>query len=247
MLGWMLTSIATGQDVAAHLAEEAKYPTRTVPKAIFWSTACAYLVGWAVMLAIMAVFPEVVNDAPPKAHAYGAPALLLSTLVPQPLAFIILLLIVLLMKAQDTAQLLASTRFIWALARDSALPFSHFFRHLSISRLPVRATYSVCLVVCLSLMLIATDRAIATSLMLQGCGASIILAYSIPVVCYLTCEKGALDVDGRNEWTLRNWSKPAAWVGTAYVSLIIIFMSCPNDWPVTASESVTQSIPPKMY
>jgi amino acid transporter len=55
LLGWVLTSIATGQDVAAHLAEEAKYPTKSVPMGVFWGTAFSYLIGWIVMLCIMAV------------------------------------------------------------------------------------------------------------------------------------------------------------------------------------------------
>lgn len=55
LLGWVLTSIATGQDIAAHLAEESVYPTKTVPRAIFWCTFLSYLAGYIVMLSIMAV------------------------------------------------------------------------------------------------------------------------------------------------------------------------------------------------
>lgn len=57
LLGWVLTSIATGQDIAGHLAEEAKHPTKTVPIGVFWGTAISYLVGWVVMLCLMAVSP----------------------------------------------------------------------------------------------------------------------------------------------------------------------------------------------
>lgn len=176
--------------------------------------------------------------APQTPHDYGAPAQLLNAVLPRPLAFVILLLMVIGMQFQDIAQLLASSRFIWALARDSAIPFSHFFRKLSPNgRLPIRATWAVCAVAAPSLMLIQIDKAIATSLILKGCGSSLVLAYAFPVVIYLTCEKGALDHDGRNQWTLRSWSKPAACIGLVYISLILVMMSCPNAKPVTAGKS----------
>ena len=237
LLGWVLTSIATGQDVAAHLAEEAKYPTKTVPKAIFWSTAISYLAGWALSLSLMAVPRDTVSVSSSPARDYGAAAQTLTSVLPRSLAFFILILVILGMQFQDIAQLLASSRFIWALARDSAIPGSSYLSHLSMSsRIPVRATWAVCFIVSLSLMLIATSRSIVTNLMLEGGGAVLVLAYGLPVVCYLTCGKGALDVDGRNDWTLRGWSRYVAYIALAYTLLIIILISCPTDWPITASK-----------
>lgn len=162
---------------------------------------------------------------------------MLTEILPRPLAFVILLLIVILMIFQDTAQLLASSRFLWALARDSAIPFSPYLRRLSPgSQLPIRATWLLCAIAAPCLLLIAGSRQIVTSLILSGCGSSLVLAYLLPVVCYLSCPKGAIDIDGRNEWTLRGASKYAAAFGSCYVILIIILMCCPNYYPVTSSE-----------
>jgi amino acid transporter len=168
---------------------------------------------------------------------YGAPAQLMTEVLPRPMAFCIILLLVVLMQFQDIAQLLASSRFIWALARDSAIPFSPWLGRLSTARIPVRATWAVCGIAGPALLLVAASRKIVTSLVLQGCGSSLVLAYLIPVICYLTCGRGALDSDGRNEWTLRGWSKPLALFGSTYVLLIITLMLCPNTAPVTACES----------
>lgn len=185
----------------------------------------------------MQVTPEIPHGSTPT-RDYGAPAQILTEILPRPLAFIILLLIVILMIFQDTAQLLASSRFMWALARDSAIPFSPYLRRLSAgSQLPIRATWTVCAIAAPCLLLIAGSRQIVTSLILSGCGSSLVLSYAIPVVCYLACPKGALDIDGRNEWTLRGASRYAAAIGTCYVTLIIIMMCCPNFYPVTSSES----------
>lgn len=256
LLGWVLTSIATGQDVGSHMAEETKFPTKTVPLAIFWSTAISYISGWVVMLSIMAVSPVSRTqrsitqnrarspqvspetrslDAPVK--SYSAPAQMLTEVLPRPVAFVLVLLLVFLMQFQDIAQLLASSRFVWALARDDAVPFSPHLRRLSAdTRIPVRAIWVICIFVAPALLLVIGSRKIVTSLILSGCGASLVIAYLIPVLCYLTCARDALDVDGRNEWTLRRWSKWVAVVGTAYICLIIVLMCCPNTAPVTASE-----------
>jgi amino acid transporter len=145
------------------------------------------------------------------------------------------------MQFQDIAQLLASSRFVWALARDDAVPFSPHLRRLSAdTRIPVRAIWVICIFVAPALLLVIGSRKIVTSLILSGCGASLVIAYLIPVLCYLTCARDALDVDGRNEWTLRRWSKWVAVVGTAYICLIIVLMCCPNTAPVTASESASR-------
>lgn len=168
---------------------------------------------------------------------YGAPAQILTEVLPRPMAFCVVLLLLVLMQFQDIAQLLASSRFIWALARDSAIPFSPWLSRLSTSRIPLRATWVVCAIAGPALLLIAVSRKIVTSLVLQGCGSSLVLAYLMPVICYLTCSSGALDADGRNEWTLRGWSKPFAVLGSTYVLLIIVLMLCPNTAPVSASKS----------
>lgn len=235
LLGWVLTSIATGQDVGSHMAEETKFPTKTVPLAIFWSTAISYISGWVVMLSIMAVSPETRSlDTPVK--SYSAPAQMLTEVLPRPVAFVLVLLLVFLMQFQDIAQLLASSRFVWALARDDAVPFSPHLRRLSAdTRIPVRAIWVICIFVAPALLLVIGSRKIVTSLILSGCGASLVIAYLIPVLCYLTCARDALDVDGRNEWTLRRWSRWVAVVGTAYICLIIVLMCCPNTGPVTAT------------
>lgn len=165
---------------------------------------------------------------------------MLTEILPRPLAFTILLLIVILMIVQDTAQLLASSRFMWALARDSAIPFSPYLRRLSPgTQLPVRATWTVCAIAAPCLLLIAGSRQIVTSLILSGCGSSLVLAYLMPVACYLSCPSGALDTDGRNAWTLRGASKYVAAFGSSYAMLIIVMMCCPNFYPVTSSESPT--------
>jgi amino acid transporter len=48
LLGWVGTTLASGADASAHIAEETKSPARNVPMAIFWSTFVSYCLGWIV-------------------------------------------------------------------------------------------------------------------------------------------------------------------------------------------------------
>jgi hypothetical protein len=61
IIGWCLTSLSTGADAAAHVAEEAKRPTETVPMAIFWSTLVSYILGWIVSLPSFFLGSELLN------------------------------------------------------------------------------------------------------------------------------------------------------------------------------------------
>lgn len=48
MLGWVLTCFASGMEASAHIAEDTRTPSRTVPLAMFWGVAATYSMGWVV-------------------------------------------------------------------------------------------------------------------------------------------------------------------------------------------------------
>lgn len=53
--GWVLTCVATGMEASAHMAEDTKKPSRTVPLAMFWSVVATYLMGWVSICVLLAV------------------------------------------------------------------------------------------------------------------------------------------------------------------------------------------------
>lgn len=55
--GWVLTCVASGLEACAHMAEDTKTPSRTVPMAMFWSTTASYLMGWVVRSRSRSVSP----------------------------------------------------------------------------------------------------------------------------------------------------------------------------------------------
>ena len=86
------------------------------------------------------------------------------------------------MVLQDVAQLTASSRFVWALARDqgalsladpadfAALPFSNVWRRVSTKhRIPRLGAALIAFVAAPALLVLAAGNSILTGLALQGC------------------------------------------------------------------------------
>lgn len=138
------------------------------------------------------------------------------------------------MLAQNIAQLLASSRFIWALARESAIPFSPFFHKISASHQPLNAIWIVVFISAPSLLLLGISQHIVGTILLEGAGWAIMFCYGFPIVLYLFCSKDALSGDGRAKWTLRGWSRPLAWFSVIGSAVSLVMYCLPTGYPVTA-------------
>ena len=137
---------------------------------------------------------------------------MLSNTLSRPYATLVSVIILMAMLSQNVAQLLATSRFIWALARESALPFSHLLRTISVRRRqPIPAIWVVVIIVGASLLLLRISTRIIGTILLEGAGWSVMFSYLIPIVIYLFCPDDALAGDGRAQWTLRKYSKILAW------------------------------------
>lgn len=158
-------------------------------------------------------------------------------------ATVVLILVLLSSVFQNLAQLLATSRFAWALARESALPFSSFFKVISKGRIPYNATWAVVIIMAPALMLLRFSQAIFTTVLLEGAGWATIAAYFIPVAIYVMAPRDALQGDGRGEWSLRRMSKPLALAGCFFCTLFLIVVSFPTDYPIDTSESFTPYVP----
>lgn len=147
------------------------------------------------------------------------------------------------MASQNIAQLLATSRFVWALARETALPFSLFFRRLSTgSRQPYPAIWVTVGIAALALLLLGISQEIVGTILLEGAGWSVIFAYAAPIALYLFCPRDALTGDGRAKWTLRAWSQPLAWFAVIGCSVCLVMYCLPTNYPVTPSESITSFV-----
>ncbi|KAM0752190.1 hypothetical protein T439DRAFT_287531 [Meredithblackwellia eburnea MCA 4105] len=236
MIGWVLNCFCTGVEACSHIAEDTKNPSRTVPLAMFWSVAISYALGWVVRpffsLLLCWSSTEQSHGADPNlAHSIGV----LANTLPRPYATLVIVIVLLAMASQNIAQLLATSRFIWALARESALPFSHFLRTISSSqRQPIPAIWLVVVIVSLSLLLLRISTQIIATILLEGAAFSVALSYVVPIIIYLFCPDDALAGDGRAQWTLRSFSKPVAYPVTFFVLVFLIVLCLPTGHPVTS-------------
>ncbi|GAA6056973.1 hypothetical protein JCM3770_001993 [Rhodotorula araucariae] len=229
MLGWVLTCVATGMEASAHMAEDTKRPSRTVPLAMFWSVAATYIMGWISICVLLATMRT--DGADPDLQPSIA---LIANSIPRKYTTVILVLVLLSFLFQNVAQLLATSRFIWALARESALPFSAFFRRLSSkNRTPTNAIWAVWAISFPAMFLLAINVSIIATMLLEGAGITATMSYVAPLLLYLACPADVLRGDGRAKWTLRRASKALALPAAVFLLVFICMMSLPTGYPVT--------------
>ncbi|SCV69196.1 BQ2448_2216 [Microbotryum intermedium] len=230
MLGWVLTCVASGMEAAAHIAEDTRAPARTVPQSMFWSLAATYGMGWVSICVLLATLEA--SSLDPTLQPSIA---LIASSIPRAHTTVVLIFVLLSFAFQSIAQLLATSRFTWALARESALPLSPFLRKLTPrNRLPLRAIWCIVAISFPAMLLLIVDYSIIATIILEGAGFSVMFSYTVPVLIYLFLPRDALVGDGRALWTLRKWSKPAAIAGTLFALIFMIMLCLPTGYPVTA-------------
>ncbi|KAL7419653.1 hypothetical protein Q5752_005567 [Cryptotrichosporon argae] len=232
-LGWQYTSIATGFDASAHMAEETQNPSRNVPNAMTVSMIATYLLGYiSIVLLLLSIDPS--DAAQLAVHPFPV-GHILSTAISRPGAIAICSLLVVALALQLQAQLQAASRFVFALARDHAFPFSEVIGKTTTStRQPVVAT-----IVCIALwtpfacLLIGSESSLYS--VLAVCASTLsLVGYVTPVGLYLLSKKD-LQQEGRTSWSLRKWSRPVGVLGFLYGAVVIVSQCFPGSRPVTAA------------
>lgn len=145
ILGWQYCTIAVGADVCAHMSEETQNPSRVVPKAMTWSIAITYVLGYiSIVVCFLAVSPNSAAFIATQEFPVGH---ILQKAVGNNGAIALCCIIVIIMCIQIQAQLQAASRFVFAMARDRALPFSDQIKRTNKHKQPFIAT---CLCVALT-------------------------------------------------------------------------------------------------
>jgi amino acid transporter len=138
------------------MAEETQNPSRNVPNAMVSAMALTYISGMiSIALLLLSISPEDIEvikshnfpvvrcsaPLPPRpAHIQGY---ILSTAINKQAAIGICTLLIFCLTIQILAQLQASSRFVFALARDNAMPFSETIARTNKHRQPVVAHWLV--------------------------------------------------------------------------------------------------------
>ncbi|EGF99036.1 uncharacterized protein MELLADRAFT_113068 [Melampsora larici-populina 98AG31] len=220
------STLSVGSEPAAHLSEETKDAAAVVPRVFFWSTIFSYLTA---LVMNVVVFKTLV---PGHYHTPSTwPIIDLIFLhCPKPVAQFIVVCLIIVMFLEDMSQLLTAGRFLWALARDNAIPFPKYWRKTSTGfRIPRRAT---ALLVGLSMLttLAGLDRTkILPGILRLSLPAIFMVCYIVPVGLYIACGKDGFDRDGRSSWTLRGFSRPLSWISLMFLLSLVAIFSSPSE------------------
>lgn len=219
----MIMGLATlvGFDAAANLAEEAKDPYRSVPRAIVGSVVAAGVLGLLFLIALTIAIPDVTrisNSGSPVA------AILHDQLGPVA-EMVLLMAVAFAFFACGTVVMLTGARLVFAMARDARFPAHRLMRSVHPrTRTPVAATVLI-FVGGVVLMAVLPGQAL-----LQLITASTILPvliYGGTVVLYLAVRgrlarrEGAFDL-GRLEL-------PVALVALAWLALALFVLVTPGE------------------
>ncbi|WAQ81359.1 hypothetical protein PtA15_1A699 [Puccinia triticina] len=212
MLGASILA-AAGAENSAHMAEETHQAELVVPRAMFFATVINYINVLIVQICFYMSFSE--------ANIFNQPAMLSLVLshCSRRVSACIFSCLLVVTWIQQISQLFASTRFVWALARDNAFPFATLWRKLSKSQMPRRATILLVALTILASCFLGVSQTHVTTFIERSDSYLSLMCYLIPIVLYLLSDKDVLYRDGRNFWTLQEWSRPLAWL--ALITLLI--------------------------
>lgn len=210
-----------GFDSAANLAEEAKDPFRSVPRAIVASVAAASVLGMLLLIALTAAIkdiPAVTNSGSPVA------AIIRSQLGPIA-ERILLAALALAMFGAGMVIMAASARQVFAMARDHRFPAHNLMRKVNPrTQTPVNATILI-LVIGLALMVGLPGQALLQLII----GSTILpaLIYGSTVILYLAVRKSLEHKTGG--FSLGRFELPVAVLALIWVAFALFCLVTPGD------------------
>jgi len=188
LMGAMIMGLATlvGFDAAANLAEEAKDPFRSVPRAIVGSVVAASLLGFVFLIALTVAIDDVSRISE---SASPVAAIMRNQLGPV-VERILLIAITFAFFGAGMVTMAACSRIVFAMARDSRFPASRLMRRIDPrTQTPVPATILICVVAVVLMLALPGDALL--KLIVAGTILTVIV-YGGTIVLYLAV-RGRLD------------------------------------------------------
>jgi len=201
-----------GYDASAHMSEETTSASRKAARGVWTSVALSGIFGWILLLALTFAVPNVNGTL--KAGAFDVQYIWQTSLGTKWAEFL-LFIVVAAQVFCDTAGITASSRIIWALSRDKAVPGHQLWHRLNKYRAPV---YAIWLVVAFDILWMLPTFADATIGYLVATSITVIAlysAYALPI--FLRMRLGRRFEAGA--WTL---GKHYRWIGSIALGGIVI-------------------------
>jgi amino acid transporter len=217
LMAAMIMGIATlvGFDAAANMAEEAKNPFRSVPRAIVGSVVAAGVLGLVFAIALTIAMEDI-----PRASATDSPvAMILRDQLGAVMERCLLVAIVFAFFGAGLVTVATCSRMVFAMARDERFPAHQLMRRVSPrTRTPIPATL---LPVGVAVVLMAALPGDALLEMLTVGGLIGAVLYGAIIVLYLGVRKGL----GHQEdaFDLGRFEMPVAIAALAW-SVVVVFV-----------------------
>jgi amino acid transporter len=223
LMAGMIVGLTTlvGFDSAANLAEEAKDPFRSVPRAIVASVVAAGVLGLLFLIALTVAIKDV-----PAVSAEGSPVATIIRSQLGPVAERILLLgIVFAMFGAGMVVMTAASRQAFAMARDGRFPAAGLMRRVNPrTQTPVPATI---LILVVGVVLMVALRGEALMQLIVGGTILPALIYGATVVLYLSVRKRLEHREGG--FSLGRFELPVATAALIWVAAALFVLVTPKS------------------
>lgn len=249
---WMLSfyvtaGILVGFEASGHISEETQNASITAARGIFSSAVASGVLGFPIVILFLFCTPNL-----DTLYSFGAPQpfvnLYALTLGQGGQVFMVIICIlglvlvctywpctlscnIKLTTLQNTTVAgVASSRLIWAVARDGVLPFSGWISKVSGNKEP-RNAVTVMLTVAALLLCTILPSPVAFTSLVSAAGVPTITGYAL--ICF-----GRVFLTPHEfkhaRWSLGKWSRPMAFVAMIWNLYLAGILFSPIEWPVTA-------------
>ncbi|KAJ9642685.1 hypothetical protein H2204_002333 [Knufia peltigerae] len=233
----MLTSayILVGYDSATHISEELKNPRTGVPRAMVGSILINGTMGFALLIAILFGMPSI-QDALSSSTGFPIIQIFYYMTRENAAAASAMTSTIIISASLATVGLTAATsRTLWAFARDRGPPFHHWLSQLNAkSRVPTNALILITVVLALlGLLNIASTAAFGAILSLTVVALN--LSYLFPVVAILYRRLRTPEMLTWGPWKLSHASGIICnIISICWIIFVTAFLLLPASKPVTA-------------
>jgi len=230
---WMLSYFVTagvlvGFEASGHISEETKDASLTAAKGIFSSAVASAVLGFPIVILFLFCTPNL-----DTLYSFTAPQpfvnLYAMSMGTGGQVFMVIVCIFGLI-FNTTIAGVASSRLIWAVARDGVLPFSGWISAVSADKNP-RNAVTVMLTVAALLLCTILPSPVAFTSLVSAAGVPTITAYAL--ICF-----GRVFITPHSfkhaRFSLGRWSRPMSFIAMVWNLYLACVLFSPLYFPVTA-------------
>jgi len=217
-----------GSDGVVFIAEEVRNASVVIPRCMVYS----YLLNGAMGFVMLVTMLLCISDLDSTIHS-PAPFVTVFTGTGYPtLALIMTLILCVLNLGGNITALTATSREMWAFARDNGLPFARWLSHVNPrSQIPVHAIL-VTSGLAIALCTINLASSIAFNIIISANLVALLSVYMISIGCVLLRRLRRQPLPPAR-WSLGRWGLPVNMFAFAYAGFALVFSCFPVEAHVT--------------